>query len=413
MHGLRPVWALLILAFCIHFLGRAAAMAGTGEFDSFLYSVAAYQAWQSGSSADALVPDKPAGQAVLTGWSYRLWWGLPSRLVLVPVESAFLLGGLAALYLSGARLFTAVPAAAAAMAWALAVGCYSLRDGFNLNECYAAAAVLGGAAAHLSIRRAGLRGLVRGVLFGLALTIKQSAAAAVAACVLDGLIRHARAGQPRKAVVSVAASAVGLVLGMVPVVFFLASHGWLGAHLDDLAKYSGMHAGRPFTTLPNAEAMAPLGIVAWWLAMAFAARSASSCDNSTGLAGAEPRRPGVPFLLTWLAFELGIATAMLQPRAHYYIMVAGPACLLGAAALTAWWRAVQTAPLTCRPAALVWMISGSALLTVWALLPLASTLGARTALLSRSAEQDRFAHWLEHWTANPPGPHFRGILDGS
>lgn len=413
MHGRRPALILLLLAFCIHVLGRAAALSGTGEFDSFLYSVAARQAWQPQASVDVLVSDKPAGQAVLTGWCYRLWPGRPSRLVLVPIESVFLLGGLAAVYLIGTRFSAATPAAAAAVVWALAVGRYTLDDGFNLNECYAAGAVLLAVAAHLSIRRAGLRGLARGAAFGLALTIKQSAAAAIAACVIDGLIRHARDRQGKQAAASIAGSIIGLALGAAPVALFLASRGWLGSHLHDLGRYSGLHAGRPFSLLPNLQTLAPLWIVGWWTAMALAVGRTAKAGGTSSTTTANPHRPGVAFLPIWFVLELGTATAMLQPRLHYFIMVAGPACLLGTVALSAWWRAVQGSSAKHRRTATVWMITGSALLVAWTLLPLASTLGARGELLHPRIEAQRFARWLEHWTATPPGPYFRGILDAS
>ena len=96
---------LLLLAVPIHIGGRMAAFCSPNKADSFIYTIAAYRFWQPDATAADLVPDKPAGQALLTGWVYHIWPWPPSRLAMIPVESAFMLAGYAMFFALGTRLF--------------------------------------------------------------------------------------------------------------------------------------------------------------------------------------------------------------------------------------------------------------------------------------------------------------------
>jgi hypothetical protein len=284
-----------------------------------------------------------------------------------------------------------------------------LKDGFSLNECYAAPAVLAGVAAHLLVHRPLARGLLRGLAFGVAISIKQSALAVVAACLIEGVVRHARRGGWKEPAASASGTAAGLALGLLPAVAFLAARGWLGGYLNDLAEYTWVHAGRPLTTWPDWRAWIPLCVIAWWIIAALAARPPRPLRGPAR----STDRPGLAFLLIWIALEVAAATGMREPRHHYWIMVAGPACLLGAAALGAWQRAMQAAPLSHQPSARLWMLAGSALLLGWSLLPLVSQAVDRGDRLSVAQEQARFARWQEHWRLQPIGPYFKEVLDGS
>jgi len=63
---------LLILAAGLHIAGRIAATGTTQPVDSITYAVAAYRLYTPPVSMDNLLVDKPPGQAVLTGWVYRI-----------------------------------------------------------------------------------------------------------------------------------------------------------------------------------------------------------------------------------------------------------------------------------------------------------------------------------------------------
>ena len=113
---------LLASAVAIHAAGRVAAFCSPFKVDSFVYSVAAYRLYDADVTIEDLVGDKPPGQALMTGWIYRVLPGPPTRLAMVPLESAFMLAGFAVFWRLAIILFGRWPSyfTICAMPWCAA-----------------------------------------------------------------------------------------------------------------------------------------------------------------------------------------------------------------------------------------------------------------------------------------------------
>jgi hypothetical protein len=178
---------LLTAALAVHAAGRIAAFCSPIKVDSFVYALAAYKLYDGEVTIDDLVPDKPPGQALLTGWIYRVAPGPPSRLPLIPIESAFMLAGYLMFYWLTAKWSGRRPAAVLTLCVVIAHNTYNAldntTDGFNLGENYLLWPMMLAVYAQCMFKPVAAQGLGRGIGLGLALTIKQTAAGLLIACI--------------------------------------------------------------------------------------------------------------------------------------------------------------------------------------------------------------------------------------
>jgi len=399
---------LLLLIVGVHVVGRVGAVCAPSKFDSFVYAVSAYRFYDPQSSFSDLVPDKPAGQALLTGWCYKVGPGPPTRLTLIPIESAFLLSGYLLFWLLALRLFGRAPAAVLTLLLAVAFNTYNTLDitvaGLNVNENYLLAPGLIAVYAHLLVGRPGWRGFLRGFGVGLSLTIKQTALGLLAVFVIHGLIeavRHRRHGEGLR---SAAWTLVGMVTAWAPLVVVLSSRGWLVGHLRDLAHLSGGHITLMPLSVPPFFKLAPLAAVIWWIIVGmFAWRSGAPDggrpDDSIGERGACRDRPAVvSFAWLWLVVELAVLWSMTKPSAHYCQQVVAPAVLLAGLGMSGLACAVRT--LRWRERLRVWRWAGvlTAVLMLFAVMPLVATISRRVHTFSYETEARVFAEWRATWS---------------
>jgi hypothetical protein len=415
--------ALFAFILIIHFVGRDLALNGPARVDSFIYSLNAYAFYDPHATASDLVNDKPGGQAILTGWVYRLSSVPPTRLALVPIESAFMLAAYAVLaaltfrVLETRRTDSHGPsnlaiAAALTLFFVIAENVYNAldgtTDGFNLGENYLLLPVLGAVYAHLTVRGPLRRGLIRGVCIGLALTIKQTAVAVLVAALLDGtltLIR--RPARLHDAIRATLASVVGIALGVLPLVIFLGLRGWLGDQLHAVLQQSGRHIGARFSALEVGH-LEPVLPLLWWIALGAAAwaaclltqwfgrtqrDAANACQGVTSLQNkcSNEATGAFQFALIWLAMEVALLAAMVKPSTHYYQPVVAPLVLLAACAA----RRLQQSSLWN------WIGVTAAGLAVLAALPLINGVRARGGWPDLNYERRAFAGWLAKWPAAP------------
>ena len=216
---------LLLLAVLVHILGRTAAVCHPYKADSFVYATAAHKLWHGGATFADLIPDKPPGQALLTGWCYRLAPEPHTRLTLIPIESAFLLAAYAVFWLVARRLCGPGAAAALTLFFAIAHNTYNAldfsTDGLNLNECYLALPMMLAVWAHLNVESPAKRGLLRGVAIGLALSVKQSAVGLLLALMVHGFAETCLGRRAKQGATSGAMTLLGLAAAWAPVVLFL------------------------------------------------------------------------------------------------------------------------------------------------------------------------------------------------
>ena len=335
------VVVLVVLA--THVVGRVSAICASANYDSFTYAVCAYRFFSPDASAADLVPDKPAGQFMMTGWCYRVWPGPPSRLVLAPIESAFLLAAYAAFWFLARGMHGAHVAGVQTILLVFALNAYNTLDdssaGFNVNENYLLLPMLIAVTAHVAMSAGWRRGLVRGLGLGLALSIKQTAGGVLLAMLVHGIYRAWRSGRWREAAVSACWTAGGAVLAVSPLVAVLAVRGWLVPHAHDLAGLSGGHLELPRLKPPPWLRLAPLVPIAWWMLAGVAAWRAGCSDKRFMAAGGEvgekDGRSVGAFLWLWLGAEMTVLALLNRHSAHYYQPLVVPASLLAGAGV-AW-----------------------------------------------------------------------------
>jgi hypothetical protein len=398
-----PYWlvhpaVLLALVVAVHVGSRVAALCVPYKIDSMQYAVSAYRLWQPGAVQADLVPDKPPGQALLTGWCFRFADGEPSLLTLVPIESAFLLAGYAVFFVLTCRLFGRRSAGALTLFAVVAQNTYTVleitSDGFNLNENYLALPINLAVLAHLTIRRPATRGLVRGVAIGLALTIKQTAVGLLAVLLVHGLIRTARRRDSSSAFVSGGWTLIGAMAGMAPAVIFLWAHGWLAGHVADLAHLSGGHLTLPFRT-PGWNDLRPVLPILWWLVLGCAVLPWSGRGETRSAGRSVDDRSVALFAFLWLVVELLILSSMVKPSTHYYQPIVVPGCLLAGCAITTVARRLAGAGVRERLRAWRWIGATTGVLLLLSAMPLLAEARKRAHTFDARAEVRAFAERIE------------------
>lgn len=341
-------WVALIVL--VHFAGRWVAFCAPHLVDSMTYSLAAYRFWQPDANSADLIPDKPPGQALLTGWCFRVWPGPPSRAVLIPIESAFMLSAYLVFYRLGRRMLGAGVAWPLTFMYALGHNVYNVidytTDGFNLNENYLAFPLILAASAHLGSADAMRRGLMRGLAVGIALTIKQTAAGLLIAMLVDDIWRWWTHRECRLAHLW-PATAAGMMVGVAPTVLVLAWRGWLMLHLTQMSQTTGMHwISLVFERIEYAK-MLPLLPMCWWIVVGALARPPKPDGNGRP-------SPWVP-VVAWVAAETWIVWSLSIPAAHYYQQLLAPVCLLASIYMTRFRRSMTHWPRRVRLAGWSWV----------------------------------------------------------
>jgi len=397
---------LLLLVVVVHVVGRVSAVCAPSKFDSFVYAVTAYRFYDPQSSFSDLVPDKPAGQALLTGWCYKADPGPPTRLTLIPIESAFLLSGYLVFWRLALRLFGRSPAALMTLLLAVAVNTYNTLDttvaGLNVNENYLLAPMLMAVYAHLLVGRPGWRGFLRGFGVGLALTIKQTALGLLAVFMIHGLVeavRHRRHGEELRSAVW---TVVGMVTAWAPLVVVLYARGWLVGHLHDLAHLSGGHVAIMPLSVPPFFKLAPLAAVVGWIIVGLFVWPSGAPDGrrpDEHVGACRDRTAVVSFAWLWLVVELAVLWSMTKPSAHYYQQVVAPAVLLAGLGMSRLACAVRTLRWRDRLRVCRWAGVLTAVLMLFAVMPLAATISRRAHTFSYEIEVRAFAEWRATWSA--------------
>jgi len=401
----RPL-SLFALIVAVHAVGRVGAVCAPSKFDSFVYAVAAHQFYDAQSDFSDLVPDKPAGQALLTGWCYRVMPGPPSRLTLIPIDSAFLLLGYFIFWRMTLKLFGRLPAALLTLLYALLVNTYNTLDttvaGLNVNENYLLAPMLLAVYAHLLVKHSDWRGFLRGLGIGLALTIKQSAMGLLAVFVIHGLIALAGHRQYKVALRSAVWTVVGLTAAWTPLLVVLCARGWLLGHLSDLMYLSGKYSTFMPLSVPRFYKLTPLAAIGWWIVVGlFMRRSGAPEEKCVDDSIKACRDCGamVSFVWLWLVVEIVLLWSMIRPSAHYYQPMIAPAVLLAGWGMSQLAISVRTLHRRDRWRVWRWASVMTAVLMLFAFMPLISEATRRVQTFSYDAEVQEFADWLSRWSA--------------
>lgn len=401
---------LLILALGIHLAGRIAAICCPFKVDSYTYAASAFRLYAPDATLSDLVPDKPPGQALLTGWVYRLLPGPPTRLALAPIESAFMLAGYFLFWRLATRLWGDRRGAWLTLLVVVAHNaCNALdytTDGFNLGENYSLLPISAAACAQIRCSAAWKRGLIRGVFLGLALSVKQSAAAMLAAFLVHDLYEAAVKRRPADSACRAGWTVIGLGLGFLPVVLFLLWQGWADAHLRDLLSYSGEHLRWMPLRLPALFSVQPLLPLAWWIAVGFGA-----CVLARGHHAREPVCPAerslAVFATVWLLFEAVLVWSMTKPAMHYYQQLVLPMALVAGWGVEGLRRAVaQDRPRGRR--IWPWFQAITVALTIQAAAPLLAATVHRWGNFDYQAEVTGFQNWLDTRAPADAGIHAPG-----
>lgn len=391
---------VLVCLLAVHAAGRAAAFCYPAKVDSFTYALAAYRLWEPAASPEALVPDKPPGQAILTGWVYRLATGAPSRVTMIPVESAFMLAGYGLFWLVSNRLHDRRVGLLLTGGLVLAVNSYNAfdttTDGFNLAENYLLAPSMLAVWAHLhDSRRLALRGVTCGAGVGLALAVKQTAVALAVAIVLHGVVEAIVRAAPRDRARQLAGMAVGMAAVWAPIWLFLAAKGLWTAQLDTLIRSSGAHvAAGPFD-LPSWSHCLPLSPLLLWMALGLVAPLALR----RGAAGDARQRSALLFAAVWLLAEATMLWTMTKPAEHYWQQVVPPTALLASLGASAFARTGSS--LRASERARIWRCVGA--VTACAVLivavPLFAVAQKRASTFDLQWERTEFARRLAEASA--------------
>ena len=386
---------LLLVALCCHVAGRVAAISCPFKVDSVTYSVSAFDLYDANITIDDLVPDKPPGQALLTGWVYRLLPGPPTRLTLMPVESAFMFAGYLVFWWLAVRLWGSRLSAALTLFLVVAFNTWNAldttTDGFNLAENYLLLPMAAAVCFHC-LASSGARGLGRGIAVGLALSIKQTAASLLLAFLLHDLWIAVVKRRPGESARLAGWTVVGVILGTAPVVAFLLWRGWLGTHLHQLLTCSGGHLAWMPIAAPPWFKIQPLLPVAWWIALGLAACWAGAGRRPPD-ADPDRRQPAACFLGCWLTIEIVLLWSMRKPCMHYYQQLILPAALAAGLGVHRLRLALASSPAR---GIRIWrcVAAASAVLVIWACMPLFAELPRRCRCFDARAEVTDFADWL-------------------
>lgn len=408
---------LLLLAACgFHLAGRAAAFCCPWKSDSYLYGSSAEQVWRPDATFDALVPNKPVGQALITGWAYRIWPWPASRLTVAPVESAWMIASFVTFWLLARRLLARRIADVAALVLVLATNmCNALSattDGFNVQDNYLAFPVLMAVLGHLTVRDPVRRGLIRGIGLAMALSIKQSALGVAGVICVHGVVTVWVRRTFRSGVIAGACTVLGGLLVWTPIVLLLYWRGWLWPHLGDLMWLTPRNVaveGHPALTLHKFWPMAP---AFWWIVLgALSAVGAwasgpgggpSSRDERSADTPAGPDDPPVPpsgqvlFIAAWAAAEIAIVGVLIAPAWYYYQMIAPPVVLLGGVCLTLAIRRIERADGRHRSMARRWIGVSTGVVVLLVAVPLIALARARVVSFDHQTEIRAFEQWQRH-----------------
>jgi len=407
----RPAF-VLAAALAIHAMGRVSATCAPSRFDSFVYSVAAYRFYDPQATAADLVPDKPAGQPCLTGWMYRVMPAPPSRLTLLPLDSAFLLAGYALFWLLARGLADRTAAAAGMLFLVLGINAYNTLyedvAGLNVNEIYLLAPMLLAVWAHLAVQRPAWRGLLRGVGLGLALSVKQSAVGLAVVLVVCGLLRAAEEGRVRDIWRGVAWSAFGMAVVWVPPAVLLYVRGWLGPHLADLASRSGEYVELAWPRGWHGYRFAPVAATAWWAIVGLVL--GTSCRTPTESRGRQLplEHDAARLAWLWLAVEVTLLWLMTRRSGHYHQQVVAPAALLAVIGMARMARLTAFMSLRQRLRARYLAACVTVVLVLVALMPFTAEIWRRVPGFSYDEEVRTFAAWLADWSPRSLAPHWQG-----
>lgn len=399
--------ALLLAALVIHVLGRLAALCMPIRLDSLYHAVSAYKFWEGSLQLADLIPDKPGGQALLTGWSYRVFPGPPSRLTLIPIESACMLAGYCVLYLLIRRLFGSRIGAACTLFAVIAHNALnaleSVTDGFTLGENYLILPVAIAAWAHLTVPGPTRRGVARGLAIGLGLTIKQAAMIPLVVMFADTLACRRR---PKEFAAEWAASAVGILIAVFPLGIVLCVSGTLDAHIRQLIASTPRHVGTRDLGVQWHDLVPLVPMAAWYVLGLVAGVFAISTSS---------RRPEVPplrpvrsialFAAAWLALELLAVSRLRIPASHYYQQLVTPASLLAGVGMHVFGQALARLPLRARTRAYRSAVAISMLAVALAALPLLAAFSTRLHRFSARDEAAVFQEWLATWSPGRAADH--------
>lgn len=335
----------LVAILGIHAAGRVASFCSPHRVDSLTYAVAAHRFWQPAPGAAAVVPDKPPGQAVLTGWVFRVVSGEPSRTTLIAVESGAMLAAYALFAVVTFRLAGGAAAVVATIGLVIGFNYYnafdSTTDGFNLAENYLAAPVVLAVAGHLCVRSAGVGGVLTGVGLGLALAIKQTALAVTAAVVVHSFYDAIVTRSVRARGVRLEWTLFGVIVAWLPIVVALQQRGLLERQVRGLLEHSRAHVALHAPSWPTAAMVAPLLPLLLWILVG----GAASLTRRAPLGSVEPsssiQTSPLAFAVIWCACEAAMASLMTKPAEHYLQLVVLPAALLAAFGVRATQRSLE------------------------------------------------------------------------
>ena len=414
---------LIAAALFLHVAGRAVALRSLYLYDTFYYSVAAYRFWQPGATPADLIPDKPIGQPLLTGWVFRTPGAPASRMALVPVESAFMLAGYAVFFVTARRLFGLTLAAALTVFFVIAHNSYnalnSITDGFNLAECYLILPCWLAVLAHTTMTGT-RRGLLRGLGLGLALAIKQTAAGLMLVLLLHGLARAIRQRRWVSGLNGLLLSLLGIAAVWLPIVLVLHGRGWLGVHVESLVRLSGQHTGANAWRLPDVARLIPILPLLWWIVLGLLALACTGLVRpvfspvvaAKGRVAPPPRadwpvgrRSLCAMAAAWLVIEAAIIATLRIPATHYWQQLVGPLGLLAGLGVSALLN--RTLAMTeARHAAVVrWMAASTLMLALAAAGPLLAAMPGALKRIDPAAERAQFADWLATWSPSSAADH--------
>ncbi len=398
---LHPVF-LLVVAGLVHVVGRTSAVSALSRFDSFVYSVAAWKFYDPQATAADLVPDKPAGQAFLTGWLYRLAPDPPTRLTLMPLDSAFLAAGYLLFWLVARRLADRTSAAAGTLLLVLGINIYNTLyedvAGLHVNEVYLLAPMLLAVWAHLALQGAAWRGLFRGLGLGLALTVKQSAAGLLLVLVIHGLVRAAAAGRLRSVWQGVGWSMAGVAVAWLPLVVFLYVRGWLGPHLGDLADSSARFVEFSWPGGWHGYRFVPVAAAAWWVIVGLVLGRSAGGSVALPDRGVSLEREAARLAWLWLLVEVLILWLMIRRSGHYHQQVVPPLALLAVIGMARLSRMMACMPVRQRLRTRYLAMGVSLALWLVAVMPFAAETRRRLPSFDYEDEVRTFAAWLADWS---------------
>ncbi len=405
------------------------------KVDSYTHAVFAYKVWYEGAAFDDLIPDKPAGYALLTGWSFYLHPGAPTRLALVPIESASLIAAYIVFWRLARRFFDPRLSATLTLFLAIAHNAYNVldfvTDGFNLQEAYLAPLMLLGAIAHLTVRRPLWAGLLCGLGLGAATSIKQSAVTLLAVCFIHEVWRSRQRGGLKTALVPCAGMAIGVIAGWIPALGYVAAKGWLVPHLSNLAAFSGGHMWPTELRFPPWYNVSPLLPAAWWVLLGLLGAKwglpieekgtkARRHEGTEAMSDEAAIGDSVPsavdpwpfpwfFFLLWGAVEIAMVWSMFKPASHYYQQLVAPIVMVSGQCFACGCAAVNRLALDDALRVRRWIAVATATLVVIAAAPVLAEFSRRIHTFDYQEEVEEFAVRLQKkpraavWWAEPEG----------